>query len=182
MAVCSGESTFETLFPGAAAYSIMAKTSRADLRTTADYQFGRGAGEALFPAEADLEIDYSTGGRPSQIHAPDGRLASMGTDGRFTLGFAGGRRLHDRLDAPAYRAFVGDESEPFVREGENTFAKFVDECGGEIRAGDEVLVVHEDGELLGVGRAELSASEILDFETGMAVMVREGVEEYVDSS
>jgi uncharacterized protein with predicted RNA binding PUA domain len=160
----------------------MAKTSRADLRTTADYQFGRGAGEALFPTEAHLDIDYSSGGRPSQIHAPDGRLASMGTDGRFTLGFAGGRRLHDHLDAPAYRVVVGDESEPFVREGENTFAKFVGECGAEIRAGDEVLVVHESGELLGVGRAELAASEMLDFSTGMAVMVREGVAEYVDSS
>ena len=106
----------------------------------------------------------------------------MGTDGRFTLGFAGGRRLHDHLAEPAYRVVVGDESEPFVREGENTFAKFVDECGDAIRAGDEVLVVHEDGELLGVGRAELAASEMLDFQTGMAVMVREGVDEYVDSS
>lgn len=157
----------------------MAKTSRADLRTTADYQFGRGAGDALFPAEAHLEIDYSTGGRPSQIHAPDGRLASMGTDGRFTLGFAGGRRLHDHLDAPAYRVVVGDESEPFVREGENVFAKFVDACGDEIRPGDEVMVVHEEGELLGVGRSELSAAGMRDFATGMAVMVREGVDEYV---
>ncbi|MFW5934423.1 MAG: PUA domain-containing protein [Halolamina sp.] len=160
----------------------MAKTSRADLRTTADYQFGRGAGDALFPAEAPLDIDYSTGGRPSQIHAPDGRLASMGTDGRFTLGFAGGRRLHDHLDAPAYRVYVGDESEPFVREGENTFAKFVDRCGAAIRPGDEVLVVHEDGELLGVGRAELAAEGMLDFQSGMAVMVREGVDEYVDAA
>ncbi|MFW5939105.1 MAG: PUA domain-containing protein [Halolamina sp.] len=160
----------------------MAKTSRADLQTTADYQFGRGAGEALFPTAADLEIDYSTGGRPSQIHAGDGRLASMGTDGRFTLGFAGGRRLHDHLDAPAYHVYVGDESEPFVREGENTFAKFVDDCGSEIRPGDEVLVVHQGGELLGVGRAELSAKGMRDFQSGMAVYVREGVDEYVDSS
>jgi uncharacterized protein with predicted RNA binding PUA domain len=160
----------------------MAKTSRADLRTTADYQFGRGAGDALFPAAADLEIDYSTGGRPSQIHAPDGRLASMGTDGRFTLGFAGGRRLHEHLETPAYRVVVGDESEPFVRDGENVFAKFVDECGAEIRPGDEVLVIHKDGELLGVGRAELSAEGMVDFQTGMAVMVREGVDEYAESS
>lgn len=159
----------------------MAKTSRADLRATADYQFGRGAGDALFPAKANLEVDYSTGGRPSQIHAPDGRLVSMGTDGRFTLGFAGGRRLHDHLDTPAYRVFVGDESEPFVREGENTFAKFVDRCGADIRPGDEVLVVHRSGELLGVGRAELSAEGMLDFQAGMAVSVREGVDEYTNS-
>lgn len=158
----------------------MPNTSRADLRTSADYQFGRGAGDALFPAEAHLEIDYSSGGRPNQMHAPDGRLASMGTDGRFTLGFAGGRRLHDELESPAYRVFVGDESEPFVRDGENAFAKFVGRVGPEVRPGDEVMVVHESGELLGVGRAELSAQGMVDFHSGMAVKLREGVNEYVD--
>ena len=156
----------------------MARTSRADLRTTADYQFGRGAGAALFPDDATLDIEYSTGGRPSQIHAPDGRLTSMNTDGRFTLGFAGGRRLHDALDHPAYRVAVGDDSEPFVRDGKNAFAKFVAEVDPEIRPGDEVLVVHEGGELLAVGRAELAAEAMLDFDSGMAVKVREGADSY----
>jgi len=72
---------------------------------------------------------------------------------------------------------VGDESEPFVREGKNTFAKFVDEVDPEIRPGDEVLVVHERGELLAVGRAELSADGMVDFDSGMAVKVREGVDD-----
>lgn len=156
----------------------MSKTSRADLRTSADYQFGRGAGDALFPDDADLDIDYSTGGRPSQIHAPDGRLASMNTDGRYTLGIAGGKRLHEALDAPAYRVVVGDDSEPFVRDGKNTFAKFVQDVDPQVRPGDEVMVVHESGDLLGVGRAELSAEAMADFHTGMAVKVREGADEY----
>ncbi|WP_373189552.1 PUA domain-containing protein [Halolamina sp.] len=160
----------------------MPNTSRADLRTSANYQFGRGAGDALFPAEAHLDIEYSSGGRPNQIHAPDGRLASMGTDGRFTLGFAGGRRLHETVAEPAYRVYVGDESEPFVRDGDNAFAKFVGRVGPEIRPDDEVLVVHESGELLAVGRAELSAEGMVDFHSGMAVKVREGVNEYLDES
>jgi uncharacterized protein with predicted RNA binding PUA domain len=156
----------------------MAKTSRADLRTTADYQFGRGAGDALFPDDATLDIEYSTGGRPNQIHADDGRLTSMNTDGRFTLGFAGGLRLQEALDAPAYRVVVGDDSEPFVRDGKNAFAKFVRDVDPEVRPGDEVLVVHESGELLAVGRAELGAAAMRDFDTGMAVKVREGADEY----
>jgi len=92
------------------------------LRTVADYQFGRGAGRALFPPDEDLEVRRSTGGRPRQVHADEGRLVSYGTDGRFTLGVAGGRRLAAALDPPAYRVAVGDESEPFVREGANAFA------------------------------------------------------------
>lgn len=156
----------------------MAKTSRADLRTTADYQFGRGAGDALFPDDATLDVEYSTGGRPNQIHATDGRLTSMNTDGRFTLGFAGGLRLQEVLDPPAYRVVVGDDSEPFVRDGKNAFAKFVSDVDTDVRPGDEVLVVHESGELLAVGRAELGAAAMLDFDTGMAVKVREGADEY----
>jgi len=42
---------------------------------------------------------------------------------------------------------------------------------------NELLVVHERGDLLAVGRAELSANAMADFETGMAVKVREGVDD-----
>lgn len=145
------------------------------LRTVADYQFGVGAGEALFPTDADLTVTRSKSDRVRQVVADDGRLVSFGTDGRFTLGLAGGRRLHDALDPPSYRVVVGGESEPFVREGKNAFAKFVRDVDPRIRPGDEVLVVGENDDLFGVGRAELPADAMEDFETGVAVQVREGL-------
>ena len=146
------------------------------LRTVADYQFGGGAGTTLFPTDERFEIRRSTGGRPRQVHTDDARLVSYGVDGQFTLGIAGGRRLLDLL-APANRVVVDDESEPFVRDGKNVFAKFVCEVDSAIRPGDEVLVVHERGDLLAVGRAELSADGMADFDSGMAVKVREGVDD-----
>ncbi|WP_227355466.1 PUA domain-containing protein [Haladaptatus salinisoli] len=147
------------------------------LRVTADYQFGAGVGSALFPPDDDLEIRRSSSGRPQQVHAGGSRLVTYATDGRFTLGLAGGRRIADALDAPAGRVVVGDESEPFVRDGKNVFAKFVAAVDPDVRAGDEVLVTHEDGDLLAVGRAELDADAMLDFDTGMAVKVRDGADE-----
>lgn len=144
------------------------------LRTVADYQFGRGAGAALFPQREDLRIDRTSSGRPSQVHAGAGRLVTYAVDGRFTLGAEGGRRLLAALEPPAYRVVVGDESEPFVRDGKNAFAKFVREADPGIRPGDEVAVVDETDALLAVGRAELSADGMADFETGMAVKVRSG--------
>ena len=63
------------------------------LRTIADYQFGVGAGTALFPPAEDFEVTHSTSGRPRQVRAESERLVSYGTDGRFTLGLEGGRRL-----------------------------------------------------------------------------------------
>jgi len=143
------------------------------LRRVADYQFGRGAGVALFPSRADLTVTQTSSGRPRQVRAEDGRLVTYGTDGRLRLGVAGGKRLQTALAPPAYRVVVGDESEPFVLEGRNVFAKFVSAASEAIRPRDEVLVEHEDGRLLAVGRAELPGSGMLDFETGMAVDVRD---------
>ncbi len=144
------------------------------LRTIADYQFGAGAGTALFPEAGTFEIHRSSSGRPRQVVADGGRLVTLGTDGRFTLGLAGGRRLADSLPFPAYRVVVGDESEPFVRDGKNVFNKFVQSADPDIRAGDEIVVEHERGEVIAVGRAEVDAGSMLDFDSGMAVLVREG--------
>jgi uncharacterized protein with predicted RNA binding PUA domain len=143
------------------------------LRTVADYQFGAGAGRALFPRSESLDLRRSGSGRPRQVIADAGRVVSYGTDGLFTLGIEGGRRLADAFAPPRLRVVVGDESDPYVREGYNAFAKFVREVDPAIRPGDEVLVVGNDA-LLGVGRAELSASAIEEFDTGMAVAIREG--------
>ena len=148
----------------------------ANYRQIADYQFGRGAGAALFPPGDELAVRRSASGRVRQVVAPDGRLVSSGADGRFTLGFAGGQRLASALESPTCRVVVGDESEPFVRDGKNVFAKFVTDVAPDVRPGDEVLVVHHQGALLAVGRAELAAAAMGDFETGMAVKVREGAD------
>lgn len=145
------------------------------LRRVADYQFGAGAGGALFPPAEKLEVYRTTSGRPQQVVADAGRLVTYAVDGRFTLSPAGGRRLLDALDDPTHRVVVGEDSDPFVREGRNTFAKFVQRADPGVRPGDEVAVVRDDGTLLGVGRAELAGEDMLDFETGMAVFVRHGV-------
>lgn len=147
-----------------------------DLRTIACYQFDPSAGEALFPPGGDFEVTRTNSGRPRQIHGEDGRIATYERDGRFRLGIDGGHRLDEDLPEGAYRVVVGDESEPFVREGRNAFAKFVSRADEEIRPRDEVLVVHEAGDLLGVGRAELSGAGMLAFESGMAVKTREGID------
>ncbi|AAG18970.1 PUA domain-containing protein [Halobacterium salinarum] len=146
------------------------------LRTVAAYQYGAAAGRALFPEDKPHHVQRSSTGRPQQIHRDDGaRLVSVGLDGRLTLGPAGGQRLIDALEHPRARVVVGDESEPFVRDGKNVFAKFVTDVDDDARQGDELAVVHEDGRLLAVGRAELDAASMRDFETGMAVSVRAGV-------
>jgi uncharacterized protein with predicted RNA binding PUA domain len=143
------------------------------LRTVAAYQFGPN-GRALIPPETS--VSHTSSGRPRQLHGPGGRLATYGTDGRFTLGLAGGRRLRTALDPPGYRVVVGEESDPYVRDGKNAFAKFVRRVDPGIRPGDEVLVEGPEGDLLAVGRARLSGEAMTDFDRGVAVAVREGAQ------
>ncbi len=153
----------------------MDRTERERLRTIADYQFGSGAGRALFPAEETLSVMRTSSGRPQQItcgRSHDGqRIVSYGVDGRFTLGIEGGKRLFSALGRPIVR--VGEESVPFVTDGKNAFAKFVQRVDDDVRPGDEVLVTCAET-LLAVGRAELSARAMTDFGTGVAVAVRNG--------
>jgi uncharacterized protein with predicted RNA binding PUA domain len=145
------------------------------LRTVADYQFGPGAGMVLFPPEGQVSVTRTSSGRLRQLHDDGDRLGTYEQDGRIRLGIEGGNRLQDGLDSGGYRVVVGDESEPFVREGKNAFAKFVTDADGAIRPRDEVLIEHEDGRLLAVGRAELSGQGMLAFESGMAVQVRDTI-------
>ena len=62
------------------------------IRTIADYQFGAGSGEALFPDECTFQL--SSTGRIRQVRLREERLATVrAQDGRLTLGIAGGARL-----------------------------------------------------------------------------------------
>jgi uncharacterized protein with predicted RNA binding PUA domain len=144
------------------------------LRRVANFQFGRGGAAALFPEGPEtVTVTRTSSGRIEQCFDGGERLFTKETNGRYVLSVAGGRRIVAGLDAPRHRVEVGEESVEFVREGRNAFAKFVGSVDPELRPGDEAAVVH-DGDVLGVGRAELSAAAMADFDTGVAVFVRHG--------
>lgn len=147
----------------------------ADLRRVVDYQFGDGAGSVLFPQDEDLSVRRTSSGRIQQVHASSGRLVTLGIDGRVTLSVIAGRRLFENWSSTAYTVTVGSESAPYIRSGRNAFAKFIRDVDPAVRPGDEVIVVY-DGTVVGVGRAELSATGMIDFETGMAVQIRDGAD------
>jgi uncharacterized protein with predicted RNA binding PUA domain len=143
------------------------------MQVIADFQFGKGAGLALFPE--GCEVILSRTGRVRQISLCGNRLATVrAKDGRFTLGIAGALRLLSSLPPPAYRVTVSVDVAEFVRQGKNTFAKHVIAADPEIRSGDEVIVVDDHDQLLATGSALLSGQEMLLFNYGVAVKVRQG--------
>lgn len=143
------------------------------VRIIADFQFGRGAGKALFPDSSEFLLSRTK--RVRQITCDGERIATVrARDGVLTLSMAGGARLHSFLKAPASRVVVMADAVPFVRDGKTAFARHVIEASPDIRASDEVLVVDEDDTLLATGQAVLSAAEMQEFKRGPAVDVRSG--------
>lgn len=142
------------------------------VRAIADYQFGPGAGEALFPE--GVSITYSkTTGRIRHIYLNGGLLASMRPlDGFLTLTITGAERLISGLDEPGFAVVVSDVAVPMVSRGRSVFAKHVIKASSEIRPGDEVVVLDEEGRVIAVGKALLSGDEMLSFRLGVAVKVR----------
>ncbi len=145
------------------------------IRVIADYQFGEGAGEVLFPDDVELVISKSTG-KVRQVKHRGVRIATLKPDtGLFSLSIEGARRLKEFFSYPKLRVVVMNEVADFIARGKNVFAKHVVEVDEDIRANDEVIVVNEEDELLATGKAKLSAFEMLAFERGVAVEVRQGV-------
>ena len=75
---------------------------------------------------------------------------------------------------PVYRVVIRDDVAEFVAQGKNVFAKHVIAADPDIRAGDDVLVVAANDRLIACGAAQVSGSEMLAFNYGVAVKVRQG--------
>lgn len=145
------------------------------IRSVADFQFGRGIGKDLFPENVEVSYSRRTG-RIRYVHLNGERLVTMRpTDGLFSLSVAGARRVVKKARLAKCIVRVTNDVARFVREGSDVFALHVAEAGEEIRAKDEVIVVNEQGEVLAVGRAVLSAEEMKAFKRGVAVKVRRGI-------
>ena len=76
----------------------------------------------------------------------------------------------------AYRVSIREDVAEFVAQGKNVFAKHVTTTDPDIRAGDEVLVVTGNDRLIACGAALVSGTEMLAFNYGVAVKVRQGCE------
>jgi len=145
------------------------------VKAIADYQFGMGAGEALFKGNINIEKSKKTG---KIRHIYDGKTLIVNmraSDSYLILSKEGAKRLHAAMPFPQNRVVVNEDSVPFALDGKSVFCKFVVECDENIRSKDEVLIVDEDDKLLAYGKSLLGACEIEQFETGQAIKTRKGM-------
>ncbi|MBS3816774.1 MAG: tRNA guanosine(15) transglycosylase TgtA [Candidatus Thermoplasmatota archaeon] len=145
------------------------------IKTTADYQFCKEAGKVL--TDGTLEFVKNNKGRIKNVMLDGEHILSVRHyDGFFTLKKPGAQILWAKLSSPKMRIEVTDESAKFNSEGKNVFAKFVTEMSGELRPGDEAIVVTQDDEIAATARVFLTKEEVQAFKRGLAARTREGFE------
>ncbi|WP_136688199.1 archaeosine synthase subunit alpha [Halorhabdus amylolytica] len=131
------------------------------IRAIADYQFGAGAGEAIF---GDLQVESHY----PKLRANDAdgeQLAAMVPEyGVLSLTLAGARRWIES-DVPTKRVEIGG----FVPHG-SVLAPGILDADESIRVGDEV--VFEGPDAFAVGRANMSGPEMARSSRGIASEVR----------
>jgi conserved protein with predicted RNA binding PUA domain len=144
-------------------------------RIIADYQFGRGAGEALFLDDTTYSLSKTR--RLRYLYSGKERIVTVrASDNLLTLSMMGARRLHARFERPNLRVVASEDAAPFVAKGGNLFAKHVLSVDEEIRAGEEVLVVDSLDQLLATGTAVLAPEEMMQIKRGIAVAARKAAE------
>ncbi len=100
------------------------------VRVIADYQFGKGVREKLFPD--GVRFMLSRTGRIRQVIEGDKRIATIrANDGFLILSAYGGQKLHDVLPFPRRRVIMNDDAAPFVAKGKTAFCKFIVDCDPE---------------------------------------------------
>ena len=144
------------------------------LRSIADYQFGYGAGVALFPDDINVVYSKNTG-RPRHIWTGKTLLANYRpNDALFTITIAGAERIISQKEDFDQYVVVVDEVLEFIEDGKNLFARHVKDVGPGVKPGQEVIILDTGGKVAAVGKTILSKNEMYAFKTGQAVKVRRG--------
>ena len=144
------------------------------LRAIADYQFGYGAGAALFPDESEVEYSKNTG-RPRHVFIGDTLLANYRpNDALFTITIAGAERIIDGVEGFDQFVVVVDDVLEFLEQGKTLFSKHVKEVGDGVKPGQETIILDTEGKVAAVGKAILTKNEMSRFKTGVAVKTRRG--------
>jgi len=114
-------------------------------------------------------------GRIKNILLDNNLVATLRTDGGLALTIYGAKLL---LQSPNFKencVTVSNDVSEFISSGKSVFCKHVVNCGNNVRVGSDVVVLDQDGNVIAVGRAALSAKMVREFKRGAAVKVRESL-------
>ncbi|MFX1393007.1 MAG: PUA domain-containing protein [Promethearchaeota archaeon] len=147
------------------------------IKAISDYQFGIDITDILFGELEKIRIERSKNtNKIRYIYYQNNLLLALRpTNGFFTLSFFSAKRIIEKTKTPRLRVIVLTEISEFIKKGRNVFCKHVVEIDSSLRPLDEVIVVNQNDELLGIGRLKIPFTYVTIFKSGIAVDVRKGI-------
>ncbi|MHA1929025.1 MAG: tRNA guanosine(15) transglycosylase TgtA [Candidatus Thorarchaeota archaeon] len=123
---------------------------------------------------SEIKIKFSrTTGKIRHIQLGNEILFTLvPTTGLLTPTYKGALELLKANIDDRYKVIMDDDVAEFVRKGKSALAKFVKSASSKLRAGEEVLVLDENDELLATGKSLLTGPEMMAFSRGVAISPR----------
>ncbi|MFX0021675.1 MAG: PUA domain-containing protein [Candidatus Hermodarchaeota archaeon] len=147
------------------------------IKGISDYQFGKEITDILFDNIDQISFERSSKTNKIRYVFYNKHLLLIlrPTNGFFTLTPFSAKKIIKNTKAPKQRVIVLNEISEFIKKGRNVFCKHVVDIDDDLRPLDEVIVVNQDDDLLGIGKLKVPVSYINDFSVGIAVNVRKGI-------
>ena len=145
------------------------------IRKLIDKQFGDGCGEHLIPNRNIVlfnripHVDRMEEVIVSGVVVGNYRY-DIGTGYSFILKPQGALRISSHLRR--HRVVVDNEAAVFIRRGTSVLAPGIIDADPDIKVEDEVVVMTEDGEVIGSGSARITGTEMKESNYGLGVRLR----------
>ncbi|MFW9950678.1 MAG: PUA domain-containing protein, partial [Candidatus Thorarchaeota archaeon] len=123
------------------------------IKAISDYQFGQITTNVLFDDDNKIRVEYSKNtGRIKHIYYNNKLILNFRpNNGLFTLSLFAALKIIRNTSPPYLRGIVLTEISDFIRQGRNVFCKHIIDIDENLRPLDEIIVVNNEDELLGIG-------------------------------
>ncbi|MBW9140540.1 MAG: pseudouridine synthase [Candidatus Aramenus sp.] len=144
------------------------------LKAIAEYQFDRNVADCLFPEKSLFSVQRSLNTWRIRNVLKDNilYLVLKAQDNLFSLTDSSSLTIKECTKIPEYRVVVPNDIAEVIRKGGNVFSKHVIQADKSLRAGDYVLVVNEEDQLIAYGKMKVSGEEAIEYKKGVAVNVK----------
>jgi len=142
------------------------------LKHTIDALFGTGVSKNL-PKNLDLTFSRKTG-RIRTVSHGDKLLCTLRIDGGLAISPYFAQILLKNKKFKENCVKISQEAAPFVQEGRSVFCKHVVWCGKNVKISADTPVIFKN-QVIAVGKAILSKEMIDDFDSGVAIKVRDSL-------
>ncbi|MFW9826253.1 MAG: PUA domain-containing protein [Candidatus Thorarchaeota archaeon] len=147
------------------------------VKSISDYQFGKDITDILFDDMDRITIQRSRNTNKIRYiyYKEELLLVLRPINGLFTLTFLSAKIIKEKTLIPRLRIVVLNDIAEFIRKGRNVFCQHVVDIDKTLRPLDEIIVVNQNDELLGIGKLKVPVPYVRSFSHGVAVNIRKGI-------